>query len=194
MTTIMSTRPFARFYGRAVLAAALMLGLSACTGETPATEPSATGPAVSTSPTASIDDAESAELLALYNDYREFLIKVQATTDVAAARDQLGNYTVDPLKSQIMLDLRQRETAKLHNTGRPKWSAEVIKIDTSKKPYKATIEDCFDSTDYELVDANGKPAGVPNQAKKYVVTTTATVYGDGRWYLQTAQADRERTC
>lgn len=174
--------------------AALSLLLTACTGKPAA--PSVTPPAT-TSPSPSVDPAEAqntAKVLALYDNFNKALVTWQAKSDVNKANDELPKYTVDPLKTQLLLDLRQRSLAGLHNTGQPTWTAKVSKINVTKTPFTATIESCYDATNYQLVDSKGKPAGVPGQAKKYVVTATAEQYGDGNWYLQTSAADRGRTC
>lgn len=171
------------------------VAVSGCNGETPA--PPASSPSTAASSAApSKDQAEAAKALEVYNGLTEKLIALQtaATPDVDAAREQLKAFAVDPLRTQLVLDLRQRRDAKLHNTGRPVWSAKVTKISTEKAPYTATIEDCYDVTNYPLVKADGSPAGVPNQTKKYVVVSTAKVYGDGKWYIETSEADRSRSC
>jgi hypothetical protein len=178
---------------RLLAALALVAALPGCAGK-PAAVPSS---APSASPTPSVNAAvaqQTAKVLQVYDDFYKQLIVLETTGDVAKARTELPKYTVDPLRTQLLLELRQYQSAGLHEAGRPVWSAKVTQINLDKTPWSATIESCYDATNYNLVDAKGKAAGIPGQAKRYVVTAKAEMYGDGNWYLQTSQADRERTC
>lgn len=171
------------------------LTLAACTGKTP--EPPAGSPSAATSSAApSKDDTAKTAVLAVYNGLSEKLIALQTakSPDVDKAREELKAFAVDPLRTQLVVDLRQRKEAGLYNTGKPTWNAKVTKIDTAAAVNTATIEDCYDATNFPLVKADGTPAGVPGQAKKYVVTSTAKIYGDGKWYIETSEADRSRSC
>jgi hypothetical protein len=193
-------RPNQQPQHRLVTCVALLLtlvtatGVAACQGR-PASSPSVAPASASPSPSGDpVAAQQAAKLLKVYDEFNKELVVLQATTDVTRARAVLPKYTVDPLRTALLLDLRQRQMAGLHDTGQPVWSAKVTQINVTKTPFTATIESCYDATNYQLVDAKGKPAGVAGQAKKYVVTATAEVYGDGNWYLQNSQADRGRTC
>jgi hypothetical protein len=183
-----------RSLARMLACLVVLATMTGCGDDRPVTH---TTPPPPTSPSASDnpqDRRQAANLLQVYDAFNETLVTLQNSSDVDKARAELPTYTVDPLRTQLLLDLRQRRDARLHTTGKPAWTAKVARIDTAKTPFTATIESCYNATHYDLVHADGRPAGVPGQAKKYVVTATATVFGDGKWYLQTSEADRTRTC
>jgi hypothetical protein len=178
-----------------LLALATLAATAACQGRKPNNIPTSAPTSASPSPSGNAVQAqETAKLLQVYDDFNKELVTLQTTSDVTAARTELPKYTVDPLRTALLLDLQQRQSAGLHSTGQPVWTAKVTEINVAKSPFTATIESCYDATNYQLVNAKGQPAGVTGQAKKYVVTATAEVYGDGKWYLQNSQADRQRPC
>lgn len=157
-------------------------------------------PVNSTSATASVSPSVNAEeaaartaALAAYNGYREAFIKASATADTNSA--ELAKYVADPLLTELRLDLQIKRDQGLVTTGRPVWNATVSAANVSVRPFTVQIDDCFDATNWPTVHkANGQPAGVPGQNKKYRVIAEATLYDDGRWLINSSRAERERPC
>ncbi|MFD6757371.1 hypothetical protein [Micromonospora gifhornensis] len=158
----------------------------------------ATTPPPSTASSAALpaDTAEQearASALAAYDNYRKAYVAAAASGDTDGK--ELAKYTADPLLRQLKYELLQKRDQGLTTKGQPSWSAEVTKVNVESRPFTATIEDCFDGTNWQTVyKSNGKPAGVPGQAKRYVVIAEAALYGDGRWLIRQSTAQRERPC
>ena len=176
-----------------ILALAMAAGCSRSGGDRkpPVNPPSATS---SVTPSVNAEEAAArAAALAAYNGYREAYIKAAATAD--ADSTELTKYTADPLLAELKNDLKIKRDQGLVTTGRPVWNAQVTTTNVTVRPFTIQLDDCFDATNWPTVyKANGKPAGVPGQNKKYHVTAEATLYDDGRWLINSARAERERPC
>jgi hypothetical protein len=170
--------------------------LSGC-GSDPDPGADATAPpstASSAAPQADTAEQEArTSALAAYDNYRKAYVAAAASGDVEGK--ELAKYTGDPLLRQLKYELIQKRDQGLTTKGQPSWSARVTKVNVDSRPFTATIEDCFDGSNWQTVyKSNGKPAGVPGQAKRYVVTAEAALYDDGRWLIRQSTAQRERPC
>jgi hypothetical protein len=77
--------------------------------------------------------------------------------------------------------------------GEPAIAPQVTSVSLGPTPSIA-IRDCLDSTNWTPVfAATGKSALAPNQPKRVVVESTATIYA-GRWVVRSSTASRDRTC
>ncbi|GIJ12230.1 hypothetical protein Van01_54440 [Micromonospora andamanensis] len=174
--------------------AALLAGCSEEPGTEPGTAPSPTSAPSTAAPQADTAEQEArASALAAYDNYRKAYVAAAAADDPDG--DELAKYTADPLLRQLKYELIQKRDQGLTTKGQPSWNAQVIKVNVDSRPFTATIEDCFDGTNWQTVyKSNGKPAGVPGQAKRYIVTAEAALYDDGRWLIRESTAQRERPC
>lgn len=168
---------------------------SGCRSNPPAA-PSAPTPTAVSSPSPTVDareQQETAGVLAAYNGFREAYITAAATSDFNDKT--LPSYIADPLLAEVRFALRQTNGQGIVYKGRPTWSAKVPQLNVTTRPYTATIEDCFDATGWDAVyKTTGKPAAVTGQAKRYLATSTATLYDNGRWLISSSKADRSRPC
>lgn len=154
-------------------------------------QPSPASPATPQADTAEQEARASA--LAAYDNYRKAYVAAAASGDTDGA--ELAKYTADPLLRELKYELLQKREQGLTTRGQPDWSAQVVKVNVESRPFTATIEDCFDGTNWQTVyKSNGEPAGVPGQAKRYVVVAEAALYDDGRWLIRQSTAQRERPC
>jgi hypothetical protein len=175
--------------------AVLLFAAAACDGKEHRATP---GPARSSTPSASAStDPETAaarsKAIAAYNGFREAQVAAAATSDPTGG--DLAKYTADPLLTQLRSDLELKRDQSLITVGRPTWKAEVTVVNVTTRPFTATVQDCFDGTNWTTVNkTSSKPAGVAGQAKKYIVDATVVQYDDGRWLVTKAQANRERSC
>ncbi|MET8353783.1 MULTISPECIES: hypothetical protein [unclassified Micromonospora] len=188
---ITTTGPRRRVRAATAVLAVAGAGCSSFT-EAPTSTPSATAAAPS-----STEDAEAAEAradaLAAYNSYREAQLAAMATSDVSGG--DLRRYTADPLLTQIRLTLQQHQQQGLINAGTPSWSPQATQVNVSSRPFTVQIEDCFDHGNWRVVrKSTGEAVSAPGQSTRYPVVAKAVLYDDGRWLIQTAQAQRERRC
>ncbi|MFI7026307.1 hypothetical protein ACIBMZ_26690 [Micromonospora sp. NPDC049900] len=183
-----------RFTIAAAVTAALLAGCSADPGTDPGTTPSPTSAPSTTAPQADTAEQEArTSALAAYDNYRKAYVTAAAAEDLDG--DELAKYTADPLLRQLRYELIQKHDQGLTTKGQPVWNAQVTEVNVDSRPFTATIEDCFDGTNWQTVyKSNGKPAGVPGQAKRYIVTAEAALYDDGRWLIRESSAQRERPC
>jgi hypothetical protein len=187
---------------RAVVTAALgtltlLAPLTACSKEpagpsAPASSaPSSAPPA---SPSANAEEAEAqTKAVEAYINLRKAQVAASAKADTSGG--DLPKYAADPLLSELRYDLQIKKEQGLVTKGAPKWSVQVTKVNVASRPFAVELEDCFDSTDWQIVFKDtGKSAAVPGQATKYLVRAEATQYDDGRWLIKSAKADRDRPC
>ncbi len=186
---------------RAPIAAALatltLLCATSCSAE-PAGQP---GPAGSTPPSTSPippratpdEVAPRTTAGAAYNTRRTAQVAASAKADTTGS--DLAKYAAGALLSELKYDLVLKKQQGLVTKGEPTWNVEVTKVNVAKRPFSATLEDCFDATEWKTVFKDtGKSAAVPGQNKKYLVRAQAVQYDDGRWLISSAKADRDRPC
>jgi hypothetical protein len=181
------------------LGLAALLGLpvlAACRSGNGAQPAASASVRASASPSPSVDpkvaDA-TGKALAAYNGYREAMVAAEAAADYN--NQDLPKYVADPLLTQAKGDLYLKQQQGYVMTGRPQWSPQVTTVNVTIRPYTVQITDCLDTTGWDTVNkATGKSVAVPGQAKKYVVTSEAKQYDDGRWLIDQSTADRSHLC
>jgi hypothetical protein len=132
-----------------------------------------------------------AKILDSYNKLYEALIAAGATSDWHNA--DISKYAGVGLAVKLLGDLRMKQSQGLIQTGRPQWSASIVGVDLAKKT--AEIKTCFDGTNWVLINkSTGKPAGIPGQAKRFIIHATAQLYDNGVWRIETSQPDRSQPC
>ena len=170
--------------------------LSGCqNGEPRETLPTAVpGTPASGSPGADVDtQAATSSALAAYEGFRRSYVAASARAD--ASGKEIRKYVADPLLSELLLDLTTKQDYGLITKGKPTWSPDVTELDTSRSPFVAKIEDCFDDSAWQTVyRASGKNAAVPTKVHRYLVDAVVTQYDQDRWLVTQAKANREATC
>jgi hypothetical protein len=148
------------------------------------------------SPTESVDPADAqmrVDVLKVYNLYRETEVKAQLAADFR--NPDLAKYAADPLLGEVRNELLQKQMAGVVAKGRPKWDAQVVKISKHERPYTASIEDCNDITNWDVVDTKtGKSVIVAGQRKKFVLVAEAAQSPNGNWVIRRVTEQRERSC
>jgi hypothetical protein len=148
------------------------------------------------SATESVDPADAqirADVLKVYNQYRETEVKAQLAADFR--NPDLDKYAADPLLGEVRNELLQKQMAGVVAKGRPKWDAKVVKISKYERPYTATIEDCNDISNWDVVDIKtGKSVVVAGQLKKFLLMAEAVQSPNGTWAIRRVTEQRERSC
>ena len=179
----------------AALATLVLLGMTSCTGEKPTTPTASPAPsAPPASPSANPEEVEArTKAIEAYDNLRKAQVTASAKADTTGG--DLDKYAAGALLSELKYDLVLKEQQGLVTKGEPTWKVEVTEVNVAKRPFSATLEDCFDATDWKTVFKDtGKSAAVPGQNKKYLVRAQAVQYDDGRWLISSAKADRDRPC
>ncbi|MEN3308878.1 MAG: hypothetical protein V7603_5080 [Micromonosporaceae bacterium] len=179
----------------AAMATFMLLAATACSHGEPSTPPGS--PAASNAaPSPSTDSRvqqESAKVLAAYSGYNEAYVAAAATANFDDKA--LPRYVADPLLAELRFALRQQSEQGIVYQGKPTWAAKITKINVAERPFSATISNCFDNGSWTpIYKSTRKPVPAPTQAKRYVVTSTAKFYDNGRWLISEAKADRSRPC
>ena len=169
--------------------AALVLLSAACSGDKDS--PGTTQPTTSASASQAPDEAAArAAITTAYDAYRTAYIAAAATSD--ANNSDLAKYTYYPLRSDLVTALQQAKEQGVTYEGTPTWKVEVTSLNLGGTPATAELTDCFDTTNWKVM-RDGKPAGAPGQAKKFVVTATAKLI-EGTWYIDTSTPHRDQPC
>jgi hypothetical protein len=147
----------------------------------------------SASPADPADEQIRVEVLKVYDLYREAEVKAQLTADFR--NPDLAKYSGDPLLGEIRQELLQKQMAGVVAKGRPVWSPKVIKIDKRERPYVAHIEDCYDATNWDVIDTKtGKSVAVEGQPRKFLMLGEAVQGSGDRWVIRRVTEQRERSC
>ncbi|MEU8045723.1 hypothetical protein AB0B71_16465 [Micromonospora echinofusca] len=175
--------------------AASLLGATGCMGEEPAAEsdPTSTAAAASPSPTANAEDAEAgAAALTAYRNYVRSYVTASNKGDYNA---KLDRFVADPALLTVRQDLLIKFQQGLVTKGEPVSAPVVSKVDTSRRPFTAEVEDCFDTGKWDVISKKtGKSVRTEGQATRYVVIAKAELFDDGRWRVREVNAQRERRC
>ena len=150
--------------------------------------PSATASAVDPA-----DEQIRIDVIKVYNLYRETEVKAQLAADFQ--NQDLAKYTADPLLGDLRNELLQKKMAGVVAKGRPVWSPKVVKIDKRESPFVAHIEDCYDATNWDVIDSKtGKSVAVEGQPRKFLMLAEAVQGPDNRWVIRKVTEQRERSC
>ncbi|MBQ1028954.1 hypothetical protein KBX26_02890 [Micromonospora sp. C97] len=178
---------------RAAIAAALALNLVACTSDDGGATPDA-GP-VSSQPAPSIDaeDANAAaSTLAAYRNYVGAYVTASNKGDYNA---KLDRFVAEPALLTVRQDLLIKFQQGLVTKGEPTSTPKVSTVDTSRRPFTAEVEDCFDTSAWDVISKKtGKSVRTTGQATRYVVIAKAELFDDGQWRIREVSAQRERPC
>ncbi|MEV0650102.1 hypothetical protein AB0I28_33070 [Phytomonospora sp. NPDC050363] len=170
------------------MAAMLLFTTAACGDDDP---PGPTPPTSSASASTPPGEAEArAAITTAYDAYRTAYITAAATAD--AENKDIAKYTYFPLRSDLVTALQQAKEQGVTYEGTPTWKVEITSLNLGGTPPTAELNDCFDTTNWKVL-RDGKPAGSPGQAKKFVVTATAKLI-EGAWYIDTSTPHRDQPC
>ena len=177
-----------------VVAAVIGVAIWRARGSGSSAQPDASATVRSASPSASGPEQQAAQqAMAAYNGFREAYISAAATGEYRTT--DLAKYAGDPLLLEARLALQIQSQQGIVNQGRPSWSAHASQVNLGTRPYSVTLEDCFDQTNWQPVyKATGKSAAAGDQAQRYIITSTALLYDDGRWLITESKADRSKSC
>jgi hypothetical protein len=178
----------------AAIATVLALGASAGCSEDPNyLDDPALAPPSATETADPADQQLSVEVIKVYNLYRETEVKAQLGADFR--NPDLAKYTTDPLLGELRQELLQKAMAGVVAKGRPVWHPEVVKIEKRESPYVARIEDCYDATNWDVIDSKtGKSVAVEGQPRKFLMLAEAVQGADKRWMIRRVTEQRERSC
>ncbi|WBC08902.1 hypothetical protein [Micromonospora sp. WMMA1947] len=181
--------------GLGCLAVSLLTGATGCTGEEPAGAPSPTSTTASTSvsPTVNAEDAEAGTAaLAAYRNYVQIYVTASNKGDYNA---KLDRFVANPALLTVRQDLLIKFQQGLVTKGEPASAPTLSKVDTSRRPITAEVEDCFDTGKWDVVSKKtGKSVRTKGQATRYVVIAKAELFDDGQWRIREVNAQRERPC
>ncbi|MGC4851819.1 hypothetical protein ACLQ24_00115 [Micromonospora sp. DT4] len=175
------------------LVAVVSLGVAACGSSTPTAQSSGV-PAASVPATPSAETQASDAALASYRGYRDTYSRLALTAEHKDIAD-LRQYTADPALGNAIFDLSQMNKSGLVRTGAPVSTPSVTSVNVARNPHSAMLSDCLDRTDIDTVDkATGKSAEVPGQVTRVKLSVKVVRYDDGRWLVQSVDAEKGATC
>lgn len=177
----------------AVAAVAVLAASAGCSDDRNYLDDPALAPPSATETADPADEAIRTEVVKVYNLYREAEVKAQLAADFRNA--DLPKYTSDPLLGDLRTELLQKQMAGVVAKGRPVWNPKVIKINKRERPYVANIEDCYDATNWDVIDTKtGKSVAVEGQPRKFLMLAEAVQGADNHWTIRKVTEQRERSC
>jgi len=189
-----------RHSGRAtaVLVAAIVLALSACSSKLDDAEPPAK-PATRASPAPPISAEQQAVVDKAWANYLKLNeIYVQASQtgaykwDNDVAKRPMYPYAAGNFLAYLERDLSLMQEKGLVRTGAPTVTVRRV---VSISPTSIIVESCVDDSGTDTINkATKKSVAVPSQNKKYPVTLRAGLYPDGQWRWVESYADRASSC
>jgi hypothetical protein len=188
---LIATASTARRVGACCLAVSDYGGVTGCTGEEPAADPSRTTrtESASPSPTVNTEDVEAGTAaLAAYRNYVKAYVTASNKGDYNA---KLDKFVADPALLTVRQDLLIKFQQGLVTKGQPTSAPKVNSVDTSQRPFTAEIEDCFDGEKWDVVSKEtGESVRTEGQATRYVVIAKAELFDDGQWRIREVNAQR----
>jgi hypothetical protein len=189
-----------RHSGRAtaVLIAAMVLVLTACSSKLDNAEPPAK-PATKVSPAPPISAEQQAvvdQAWANYLKLNEIYLQAAQTGDYKwdndAAKRPMYPYAAGNLLAYLERDLSLMQQKGLVRTGTP---AVALRRVVSVSPTSIVVEACVDDSTTDTINkATKKSVAAPGQNKKYPVTMRAGLYPDSKWRWVESYADRASSC
>ncbi|MBM7491901.1 hypothetical protein JOD64_003123 [Micromonospora luteifusca] len=154
-------------------------------------------------PTATHDDGQRADpdverlaaekaALDAYSGYLEASRTASGRSDPRAP--ELSRFIADPLLTRVQLSIRDAKEHGAMRTGTLKSDPTVTVVSLDTKPATVEIQDCLDTTGYQLVYAKNKRVVPGSGGGKHISTATATRYPDGRWLISSGALHREQPC
>jgi hypothetical protein len=175
------------------IASALTVGIASCsTGDQSGAlangaSANTTAPGVDAQTTAAKESA-----LAAYRGY------LTATREAERAANphhpSLKKYLADPLLTRVGLAIRDAKEHGAMRTGTLISDPTVTAVSLDTVPATVSIQDCLDSTGYQLVYVKNKRVVPGSASGRYIATATATRYAGGRWLISAGSAHRDQPC
>jgi hypothetical protein len=133
-------------------------------------------------------------VLRAYDGYQASFATALAEGSFESA--DLKRYVGDPLLSELEMSVDFYRRMGVVHKGQPAWRPTVTELRSTGPDRSATIVDCFDSTAWEPVfRESGESAAAPDQAQRYVITSTATYVQDHGWLItQSDDGEGGQTC
>ncbi|QSB14919.1 hypothetical protein JQS43_00540 [Natronosporangium hydrolyticum] len=140
------------------------------------------------------------EILATLDELRRVEVAAQAQPRPAhEALDQFTDLLADPLLSSTLFELEILHNRGLARQGEPSWRAEVAELRLDDEPPAATVRECLDASDWQLVQVgSGQPAGADGLPGRYRaephLIEFAAILVEGRWLFaeaHRAEVDQE---
>ncbi|MCX4489917.1 hypothetical protein OG890_39195 [Streptomyces anulatus] len=180
-----------------LVAAGVLLTLSACTSNnSPSNDAKATNsPSASPSASKSVDPSEvmEAEAVKAYSGYWREMEHAYAAADVDGSK--LKDYAsgVALVKTQVETE-RMKKKGTSFTGGVTLTNSTITQLDTSKKLPKAKLSSCLDVTKWVVLDKDKKPMPMPTERlAKYVVTADMERWSDG-WRVLTNNPQSGQPC
>ncbi|MGC4745185.1 hypothetical protein ACLQ28_05925 [Micromonospora sp. DT201] len=107
---------------------------------------------------------------------------------------ELSRFLADPLLTRVRLSIREAKEHGAMRTGTLKSDPTVTVVSLDAKPATVEIQDCLDTTGYQLVYAKDKRVVPGSRGGRHLSTATATRYPDGRWLINSGTAHRDQPC
>ena len=127
--------------------------------------------------------------------YRSYVKTYVAASNKGDYNAKLDRFVADPALLTVRQDLLIKFQQGLVAKGEPISAPTVSRVDTSRRPFTAEIEDCFDGEEWDVVsERTGESVRAEGQATKYVVIAKAELFDDGQWRIREVNAQRERPC
>ncbi|MFF0097704.1 hypothetical protein ACFYO8_00090 [Micromonospora sp. NPDC005257] len=170
-------------------------GLAGCGNGKPDGTPSPTATASSAAPSATADAENAAASTAALTAYRNYVHAYVTASNKGDYNAKLDRFVADPALPTVRQDLLIKFQQGLITKGEPSSTPAVRSVDTSRRPFTAEIEDCFDTGTWDVVSKKtGKSVRTEGQVTRYVVTAKAELFDDGQWRIREVNAQRERPC
>ncbi|WP_063820117.1 hypothetical protein [Streptomyces europaeiscabiei] len=173
-----------RKHAAALLLVSSLVALGGCSDGDADASPSESGPSQtadsSPSPTSTAKPEEAA-VLAAYN--HSWDAQIEAYAKASSAGTDLKKYTTLRALSDVESDLEAMRKAGQVTTGKPSIHPKDPKVTDGEIP-KATLTDCIDTTNWNLVEkASKKKVPLPSERlTKYVSTATLEKWGT-KWMV-----------
>jgi hypothetical protein len=175
--------------------AALVLSLGGCNNAKRSPGGLAT-PTGSASPSVGASSAAAiAEVLRIYNGYSEVSKKAYETADYHLAMAEFSKYLAQPLLDNEVNRIYQLSQKGAVYQGTIGQTPKVVEVNLSGSPATATVEDCFDFTNWLGIDKNShSPYPRASGSSRYIGTSTVTLIDGKGWRITDERGDRSRSC
>ncbi|MBQ1041465.1 hypothetical protein KBX03_02985 [Micromonospora sp. C72] len=127
--------------------------------------------------------------------YRNYVRTYVTASNKGDYNAKLDRFVADPALLTVRQDLLIKFQQGLITKGEPISAPTVSMVDTSRRPFTAEVEDCFDTGKWDVVSKKtGKSVRTKGQTTRYVVIAKAELFDDGQWRIREVNAQRERPC
>ncbi|MGW0436478.1 hypothetical protein ACWDV4_28505 [Micromonospora sp. NPDC003197] len=130
--------------------------------------------------------------LAAYAGYLAATREAEQSAD--PQHPELEKYLADPLLTRVGLAIRDAKEHGAMRTGTLISDPRVESVSLDTVPATVSIQDCLDTTNYQLVYIKDRSVVPGSTSGRYIATATATQYADGRWLISAGTAHRDLPC